>query len=304
MRGGDKVRAWEVLASSNKEAARLLRTDVSRLEDLSRFMANNPSDVSRIVSELNLPNTHVGQYLDYVKYVGTDLEHFYTTFRLYKDPQGRSWQEYLNWVNNSNTFKVGLPPYQGKTYEEVMDIMLQSDRYGHMTKSDAQIAFSYTTGYFYKTVNDWIRAGEEIVLSQQIMDGVLPSLAKLPRYEPSATFYRAIEVKPQNLSDFLDEYVAGADVSKDFAQSIATREADTFIGRPRHNIEFEIRGLTSSSSEARDIHDFAWGKYWKSNAPPFLRTLSEGILMPGANLRVVELQSESNGIYRFILEEF
>lgn len=302
--GLNGAKAWDVLASSNKEAARLLRTDVGKLEDLSRFITNNPNDISRIISELNLPNIHVGQYLDYVKHVGTDLEHFYATFRLYTDPQGRSWQEFLSWINNSNKFKVGLPSYQGKTYEEVVDIVLQSDRYSHMTRSDGLIAFSYTTPYFYKTVNGWIMAGEKIVLSQQIMAGVLPSLAKLPKFEPNTVFYRAIEVQPDNLPAFLAEYVDGADVSKDFIQSIATREADTFIGRPYHNIEFEIKGLTSSLSEARDIHDFAWGKYWKGDGIYFIPTLSEGVLMAGTNLRVVGLQSEVNGIYRFILEEF
>lgn len=297
----NRVRAWDVLHTSDAIPAEL-KLNKDRLSDLARYLGNNPNNIILIRSELALA-ANVEQYLDYIKYVGTDLEHFYHTFRLYGDPQGRTWQQHFSWLNSSNTFKAGLPGYEGLTYQEVIDIVLQSNRYSNMTKSDAYISFAYTTGYFYSTVNDWIRNGQELALAQSIMDGVVASLQKLPKYEAGAVFYRGIKVKSEDLTSFLERYQEGQSVPENFIQSIASRVEDSFIGRPGYNVEFEIRGKINSPSEARDVHDFAWAKYWNSTNPSYPRTLSEGLFLPNAQLQVLEVLPVENGIYKFILQE-
>jgi hypothetical protein len=296
------VKAWDVLHPVNTVSVEV-RTNVDRLTDLARYIEGNPGNISIVRSELGLLTTNVNQYLDYIKHVGTDREHFYYTFRLFNEAKGRSWKEYLNWLDNHNAFKPGAP-YEGMTYEQVIDMVLQSGTYSNLTKSDALIAFSYTTGYFFADVNKWIRNGEHALLIQSIMPGVIESLQKLPKFTSSSTFYRGIEVTDNELPEFLAKYVAGADVSQNFIQSMAPRIEDTFIGRLGYNVEFEIRGKIGLPSEARNVHDFAWAKYWNTTNPLFPRTQSEGLFLPNTPLRVVEVLPPSNGNYKFILEEF
>ncbi|MCG8331197.1 MAG: hypothetical protein MI974_26140 [Chitinophagales bacterium] len=242
------------------------------------------------------------QYLHYLLNLGTDLEAYYSPFKLYGyKSNNRSWSWYLNNLNTKDFLKVGLEGYEGMKYEDVIDIVLNSGQYSGMSKSDAYMAFSYTTNYFYGTVNDWIRLNQNAPLRTIIVNAAVESLSKLPKFSSNTVFYRGIKIENgEDLQAFLNRYAQGNDVTEDFFQSVATNVEDSFIGRPGYNIEFTIYGKVNTNSECRNIHDFAMGKYWNQ---PNNRTLSEGVFLPGTTLKVVNAFPAENGIYRFILAE-
>ncbi|MGK0489554.1 MAG: hypothetical protein ACJAXB_002754 [Candidatus Endobugula sp.] len=298
----NRGRAWEVLASSSDDAIKALRTNTERLEDLSNYLASNPGRIDIVRSELNAA-ANPEQYLDFVKFSGTDFGGFYDAFKLYGYGQNdRSWAWYINNLNSKNNLRVGLDGFDGMSWEEVIEQVLQSGPYSHMNKSDAYYSFAYTTGYYYRVTNEWLLRGLNPGLRIPIVNAATESLSKLPRFPSNTTFYRAIGLEGDDLQDFLTRYTQGAVVPEPHFQSVATRREDTFIGGQGKNIELTIIGRPTGDSRCRNIHDFAMFKYVNQ---PDRRTLTEGVFLPNTSMRVREIHLPANGdgIYRLVLEE-
>ena len=262
----------------------------------------NPNKLNIATSEI-VQAVSKEQYLYYILNIGTDLEEYLKPFRLYGyKSNNRSWNWYLNNLNTRDHLRVGLGNYNGMTWEEVIDQVLQSGVYSNMTKSDAYMAFSYTTNYYYGTVNSWILKNTNPSLRIPIVDKTVESLSKLPQFPSGETFWRGISIQNEaELQAFLAKYAQGGEVTESIFQSVAPNKADSFIGLSGVNIEIEILGKVGTNSQCRNIHDFAMGKYWNQ---PNNRTLSEGVFLPGVTFNVISATPpDANGIYRFIIQE-
>ncbi len=136
-------------------------------------------------------------------------------------------------------------------------------------------------------------------MRKPIIEEVTNSLSKLPRYSANPVFWRAIKLERGGsaLQDFLAKYKKGEVITDNTFISVAPRKEDSFIGRDGYNIEMEIHGKNSSG--CRNIHDFAWGKYYEE----FL-TKSEGLFLPGSKFEVEKIEYiEAYNKYQLILKE-
>ncbi len=152
--------------------------------------------------------------------------------------------------------------YETNFFNEI-DNLLQ--KYPNLTPEDAYVLWGYTTNFFYRDMNAWLRQGINADKTQEIANILNTALNKMPKYGGSVV-YRGIEIAPANLNNFLTNYAKGKEVTfGDFTSCGGNKEA-SFASRPEINVMFEIEHLNG-----KDITDFADGiKYRGMPAPEIL----------------------------------
>jgi len=279
-----------------------LKTDSILLLDLDKYL-NEPQFYAylnkypyELDAVLNAENR--SGYLSYLAHIGTDLENFYHVFRNWSFGKRKwSWNPYFD--NLKKKFLVKLPGYEQLSYEEILAQTLRQSEHSTINNTDAYMLFAYTTAFYYRKLNRWLRNGENPEKIEEIKNLLNSTLSKLNSIPSGVTCYRSLKIADKIV---LNEFVARHSEAlkknepvtyKEFL-SVATNIEDSFVGRKGYNINMYIQ--TSENSKCKSIHDFAWGKY-------HFETLSEDLFMSGTRFDVIKIVPiEENTYYLFLKE--
>ncbi|MEN1786371.1 MAG: hypothetical protein AAGF77_14730 [Bacteroidota bacterium] len=237
-------------------------------------------------------------YLSYLAHIGTDLEDFYKVFRHWSFGK-RKWSWLPYFANLKKKFLVQLSGYEQLSYEEILAQVLAQPAYRNMDNTDAYMLFAYTTAFYYRKLNRWLRNEEnlgQIVEIKALLDQTLTKLNSIP---PNTTCYRSLKIADEaQLKAFINRHAAAlkrnAPVTYKEFLSVATKLEDSFVGRDGYNINMYIQ--TSENSKCKSIHDFAWGKY-------HFETLSEDLFMSGTQFQVIKIVPFGKNVHYIFLKE-
>ena len=183
---------------------------------------------------------------------GKSDDDIYTYFANYHN--GRSGQGFLN---------------------DITTFMESANVHG-LTDAEAFAVWGYTTNYFYRDLNAWLRTGTNVGQTAEMRTLINSGLAKLPDYS-GTHIYRGISIDDSQLQNFLRSYSDGSTTTwNDFTSAGGSLDA-SFAGRPDVNVVFSIEHLN-----AKDISDLADGVRYGGMPPPEL------ILPSGSEVRVTE----------------
>ena len=181
--------------------------------------------VTNDVTKLRLPSSFVSALEKFGKTEGDILTYFSNYHNV------RSAE---NWLN------------------DIEHYLVNNNVYG-LTKDETFAIWGYTTNYFYRDLNAWLRKGTDVIKTQGITDLLNSALNKFPGYS-GTTISRGLEIEQSQLNAFISSYSNGSTkVLNDFQSCGGSIEA-SFAGRPEINVIFEIEQLT-----AKDISDLADG---------------------------------------------
>lgn len=172
---------------------------------------------------------------------------------------GKSEEDILDYFTNYHNVRSSK-----KFFNEIESFISNANNYG-LTKDEAFALWGYTTNYFYRDLNAWLRNSTNILKTNDLKSLINSGLAKLPKYFGD-NVYRGIVIQPDELQGFLNTYKKGAThVWNDFS-SCGGSQAASFGGRPEVNVIFEIRHTTG-----KEISDLADGiKYGTMPRPEIL----------------------------------
>lgn len=299
------IQKWVEEADLTKETiAKLnqLKNDSIVILDLDKYLKNQQfhsylnNHLDELDAVLNAENR--SGYLSYLAHIGTDLESFYYVFRNWSfGKQKWSWDPYHN--NLKKKFLVKLSGYEHLSYDEILKQILKQPEYKNMNETDAYLLFAYTTAFYYRKLNRWLRNGEnqeKIEEIKNLLDGTLSKLNSIPS---GTTCYRSLKIpNEQQLAAFLKRHTEALKRNepvtyKEFL-SVATTIEDSFVGRKGYNINMYIQ--SSPNSKCKSIHDFAWGKY-------HFETLTEDMFMSGTRFNVIKIVPFGESTYYIYLKE-
>ena len=147
----------------------------------------------------------------------------------------------------------------------------------NLTKEETYALWSYTTNFYYKDMNTWLRNGENLAKTEKIKTLLNSALNKLPNYN-GATVYRGISIRLEELQDFLNKYSIGkTNPWNDFTSCGGIRDA-SFAGRADVNVVFEITHISG-----KDISDLSDGI--KYGLPPMGKP--EILIKAGCNFEAI-----------------
>lgn len=92
---------------------------------------------------------------------------------------------------------------KGEFFTQIEEVLLKSNPHG-LTPDEAYAVWGYTTNYFYRDLNQWLREGSNIGKTTEITKLLKQALQKVPKY--NGTAYRTIELKGADLTEFLKKY--------------------------------------------------------------------------------------------------
>lgn len=299
------IQKWVAAADVTAETiAKLnqLKSDSIIILDLDKHLNNQQfySHLSKHHNELDsvLNAENRSGYLSCLAHIGTDLESFYSVFRNWSYGKRKwSWNPYHQ--NLKKKFLVKLSGYEHLSYDEILAQVLKQPEYANMNNTDAYMLFAYTTAFYYRKLNRWLRNGEnqeKIVEIKNLLDSTLSKLNAVPA---GITCYRSLKIPDeQQLEAFLKKHKEALKrdepvTYKEFL-SVATNIEDSFVGRKGYNINMYIQ--TSQNSKCKSIHDFAWGKY-------HFETLSEDMFMSGTRFNVIKVVPFKESTYYIFLKE-
>lgn len=157
---------------------------------------------------------------------------------------------------------------------EIEDFIANTNAH-NLTRDEAFALWSYTTNYFYRDLNAWLRDGDNILQTTDLKNLINSGLAKLPNYSGQDVF-RGIVIKTEALQDFLNSYKTGANHTWNDFTSCGGTQVASFGDRTDVNVIFEIR-----HTSAKEISDFADGiRYGRMQGP-------EALIKTGSKFKVV-----------------
>ncbi|MEM8531927.1 MAG: hypothetical protein AAGF95_13875 [Chloroflexota bacterium] len=164
----------------------------------------------------------------------------------------------------------------GQGFLNDITTFMESANVHGLTDAEAFAVWGYTTNYFYRDLNGWLRTGTNVAQTAEMRALINSGLAKLPDYSGTHV-YRGISIDDSQLQNFLNSYSAGSTTTwNDFTSAGGSLDA-SFAGRPDVNVVFSIEHLN-----AKDISDLADGVRYGGMPPPEL------LLPSGSEVRVME----------------
>jgi hypothetical protein len=298
------LKAWKMLYDFpivRKKTSTLsnLAGDFSNLPGLEEFLTNNPGKINSWI-----------EFDDYFKKLGQDYWNKFNNppndlnlvriravkaITTYPDDYVSTIESFG--INKSDLFTRHGVDY-GDEFYQMIDLFKSNNQYG-LSDSEIYSIFGFTTNFFYKDLNDWLRSGINQNKTQQIVELISSGLNKLPSW-PENIAYRGIKVKPPNIQDkmnaILARYPVGTNVPHGEFISLGSTPEASFLTDPNVKIRMEFDLKTNSA--AKDISNLADGIYFR-NYP-----ISELILPPGMNFRVNFISPpDANGVVIIFLSE-
>jgi len=199
--------------------------------DATKLVATATTDVTK----LRLPSSFVSALEKFGKTEG-DILTYFTNYHNVRSAQ--------NWLNDIEFY------------------LANKNIYG-LTRDETFAVWGYTTNYFYKDLNAWLRGGENISQTQEITSLLNSALNKLPNYSGQFV-YRGISINATKIDNFIASYGVGTTKPwGDFTSCGGSLDA-TFAGRDDVNVIFQIK-----HTSGKDISDLADGIRYR--VPPFAK---------------------------------
>ncbi|NLK92370.1 MAG: hypothetical protein GX273_04445, partial [Bacteroidales bacterium] len=161
---------------------------------------------------------------------------------------GKTEDEIVNYFKNYHNVYT-----KGEFFTQIENILIQNNVY-NLTKDEAFALWGYTTNFFYRDLNIWLREGSNISKTTPIANLMRQAMQKVPKYNGKA--YRALEFQGDALTTFLNKYgVKGKEVTfDDFLSCGSTKEA-AFFNKAEKNVRIimEVKDAPIISSVADGI---------------------------------------------------
>ena len=199
---------------------------------------------------------------------------------------GKSEDDILEYFTNYHNIRSGQ-----KFLNDIENFIMNSNQY-NLTRGEAFALWGYTTNYFYRDLNAWLRNGINISQTSEIKLLLNSALNKLPNYG-GVKVYRGIEINPSQIDDFIVSYANGnSKIWNDFTSCGGSVQA-SFGGRPEINVIFEIQHST-----AKEITSLADGV--KYGVPPM--PAPEILIKAGCNFTVIAPPVFDNLLQKWIIK--
>jgi hypothetical protein len=268
------VRAWEVLYEfptlrRNPDVLGRISDDFSNLPGFEGYLRNNPSKKADWIEFDDFFNTRTDDY--WAQFNNPPGVLIQTRTRALKALQEYP-DEYVSALESFGLAKADLFTKHGVDYGDEFFTLINDFKASNINGlSDDEIyaVFGYTTNFFYRDLNNWLRTGVNLDKTSEI-NGILTSaLNKLPSWSGTSTAFRGIKIKPPNVQGQIDgilgRYPQGAVVPHGELISVgSTPEASFLYGNNiRIRMEFDLKPGT----QAKDISDLADGIFFRGNPP-------------------------------------
>jgi hypothetical protein len=199
---------------------------------------------------------------------------------------GKTEDDILEYFTNYHNGRSGQ-----KFLNEIEDFILNTNTHG-LTRDEAFALWGYTTNYFYRDMNAWLRNGINVGQTADIKLLLNTALNKLPNYS-GAKVFRGIEISPLQIDEFIASYANGSTKTwGDFTSCGGSLQA-SFGNRPTINVIFEIEHIT-----AKEITSLADGV--KYNVPPM--PAPELLIKAGSNFTVTAPPVFDNSLQKWIIK--
>lgn len=127
-----------------------------------------------------------------------------------------------------------------------------------LEEDEIYVIFGYTTNFFYKDLNSWLRSGKNLDKTKALKELINLALSKLPEYKGEKHVKRGIKTKTQEEFDkIVKRYPEHTDVLHKEFISLGTSTESSYVGKKDVKIamNIELKNIT----EAKDISDLADG---------------------------------------------
>jgi hypothetical protein len=250
-----------------------------RQSDNLKYLEENAELLTEIASKLKPA----------MKYSDADI------LKMFKDAVDSDFVEFLlptGFVNSLKTFgktEDEIVAYfrkyhniytRGEFFTQIENIIVKDKS---LTSAEGYGIWGYTTNFFYRDLNTWLREGSNAAKTQEIVTLLKRAIQKVPKYDGVA--YRALEFKENDLVTFMNKYKQSEVVTfDDFLSCGSTKEA-AFFNKPSKNVR-----ITMEVNNAPDISSFADGIKFRGYSP------KELLLDTGRKFQITSAKFE-NGIY-------
>lgn len=232
--------------SFSEEAVELFWISLSK----RLFFAGNVSRVTKAITKARLSE----EFIEALKSFGKSEDEILSDFTEYNNSRAR-----LNYFNYIGQYLIKFNQY-------------------NLTQSEVFALHGYTTNFFYKILNIWLRNEDFPSKTNQIRTLINNALSKLPKYSEDFV-YRGIEIREAELNSFLNTYNSGdIKIWNDFTSCGGSIRA-SFAERPSVNVVFLIKHSTG-----KDISDLADGIIFAPRPLP----RPEILIKSGSSFKVLE----------------
>ncbi len=238
-----------VKASSKLLKVGFYKAALGVLKSGANGAGNLITTATKAITKQRLPNSFMEALKKFGKTEDDILEYFTNYHNV------RSGQKFLNEIED---FISGLNPH-------------------NLTRDEAFALWGYTTNYFYRDLNTWLRKSENIIQTTEIKNLINGGLAKLPNYSGEYVF-RGISIESNNLNSFLADYSSGSIKPWGDFTSCGGSKSASFAGRSDVNVIFQIKHTTG-----KEISDLADGI--KYAIPPIAKP--EILIKSGSKFKVL-----------------
>ncbi|WP_083572210.1 fibronectin type III domain-containing protein [Flavobacterium johnsoniae] len=198
---------------------------------------------------------------------------------------GKTDDQIVDYFRNYNNIYT-----KGEFFTQIENILTKNNPY-NLTRDEAYVLWGYTTNFFYRDLNTWLREGTNIGKTTEIVDLMKKGLQKVPKY--SGTAYRALEFKGDALTAFMSKYGKEGSVVAfdDFLSAGSTKEA-AFFNKAEKNVR-----IIMEVNDAPIISSVADGIKFRGYSP------EELLLNTNGQFRVKKVIKNVDNTYTLNLEQ-
>ncbi|WP_313981885.1 fibronectin type III domain-containing protein [Xanthocytophaga flavus] len=202
-----------------------------------------------------------------------------------------TWKQYFDNLRNS-----ALKPTSGNygiNFEKIIQDGM--NKYG-LTKGEGFALFGYTTNFYFKELNSFLRKGINSERTLSIKNLLNTALDKMPVVPANTQYYRGLKLADDDLVIFMSKHQKDKEVVYEEFISCANNRKDAFIDEIENNVKIFI--TTKPNSQGRTIHDMALFKYRKTGA-----TMDEALFKTGSAFEVTNVKNPEPNVFEIYLKE-
>ncbi|MBE2206755.1 MAG: hypothetical protein IAE84_04165 [Saprospiraceae bacterium] len=298
----NRARAWGVLYSFGSA----LKVDVPTLTRLSDDFSN----LNGLEAFLKTKQNKVGEWLEFDAFFISRNDEYWSQFnsppnvliqtrtQALKALQ-RYPDEYVEALEIFGLSMADLYTRHGVDYgDEFFQIIADfkaSNSFG-LTDSEIYAIFGYTTNFFYRNLNAWLRESINVSQTSQIKNLINNGLSKLPTWSDASQVYRGIRIRNglDEINEILAKYPIGSEVTERSFTSLSASNSTPFLNHQDTKIKMVV--TLKPNSLVKDIADLSDGVFYRNFPRPEL-------IFPSNTALYVDNIVESDGIYTIFLTE-
>lgn len=183
----------------------------------------------------------------------------------------------------------------GDEFFQIIADFKASNSFG-LTDSEIYAIFGYTTNFFYRNLNAWLRESINVSQTSQIKNLINNGLSKLPTWSDASQVYRGIRIRNglDEINEILAKYPIGSEVTERSFTSLSASNSTPFLNHQDTKIKMVV--TLKPNSLVKDIADLSDGVFYRNFPRPEL-------IFPSNTALYVDNIVESDGIYTIFLTE-